>query len=131
MNQSQLIKFDVVRNESEQIVDDAVIRLVPPEIPPQRTQQKIDHGTDTINTLALAEYDRGVVASETERIAQRALHVARLRLVEREVQPGVDLRIEILAVDRGGHHAVRDGEDAGQRFDGSGSTQQVDEMLMS
>ena len=53
------------------------------------------------------------MTAETERIAQRAFHVALLRLVQRQVQVRVDLRIEILAVDGRGNHAVRNGEDAG------------------
>ena len=62
------------------------------------------------------------MSAETERIAQGTPHFALLRLVQREVQVRVDLRVEVVAVDGRGNHAVRDGEDAGQGLGSSGST---------
>ena len=63
--------------------------------------------------------------AETERVAQRAFHDALLRLEQRQVQDRHDLPIEKLPQDARGNHAVRNGEDAGQRLGGSGGTQQV------
>ena len=56
------------------------------------------------------------MTAETERIAQGTPHFALLRLVQREVQVRVDLRVEVLAVDGRGNHAVRDGEDDYQLY---------------
>ena len=84
MNQSQLVKFDVVRNESEQLIDNSVILLILPVISSYGTAYEIPHGTDEV--LNLTENNRRVMTAETERIAQRAFHVALLRLVQRQVQ---------------------------------------------
>ena len=65
------------------------------------------------------------MSSEAERVAQGALHVAFLCLVERQVQIRVDFGIQILTVDRRRYDSVRQCENAGQRLYGTGGTQQV------
>ena len=91
MNQSQLVKFDVVRNESEQLIDNSVILLILPVISSYGTAYEIPHGTDEV--LNLTENNRRVMTAETERIAHRTLHIALLRLVERQIESGVDFGI--------------------------------------
>lgn len=86
MNQSQLVKFDVVRNESEQLIDNSVILLILPVISSYGTAYEIPHGTDEV--LNLTENNRRVMTAETERIAHRTLHIALLRLVERQIESG-------------------------------------------
>ena len=77
------------------------------------------------------------MTAETERIAHRTLHIALLRLVERQIESGVDFGIEVFVVDRRGNHTVVDRKDAGQRLDSTGSTNRcpvmdlVDEILTS
>ncbi len=71
------------------------------EITSQGTQQEIEHGSSK-SLLALAKDDRRVVTAETERIAQSHLHLTLLRLVERQIEFGVDLGIEVAAIDGGG-----------------------------
>lgn len=100
MNQSQLVKFDVVRNESEQLIDNSVILLILPVISSYGTAYEIPHGTDEV--LNLTENNRRVMTAETERIAHRTLHIALLRLVERQIESGVDFGIEVFVVDRRG-----------------------------
>ena len=46
MNQSQLVKLDVVRDEPEHVIDNSVIRLIPPEVPSKGAQYEIKHGPD-------------------------------------------------------------------------------------
>lgn len=135
MNQSQLVKFDVVRNESEQLIDNSVILLILPVISSYGTAYEIPHGTDEV--LNLTENNRRVMTAETERIAHRTLHIALLRLVERQIESGVDFGIEVFVVDRRGNHTVVDRKDAGQRLDSTGSPNRcpvmdlVDEILTS
>ena len=60
------------------------------------------------------------MTAETERIAHRTLHIALLRLVERQIESGVDFGIEVFVVDRRGNHTVVDRTDAGQRLASTG-----------
>ena len=89
------------------------------EITSQGTQQEIEHGSSK-SLLALAKDDRRVVTAETERIAQSHLHLTLLRLVERQIEFGVDLGIGGGGNDGGGGVGVGGGVGAGRRRVGCG-----------
>src|SRR5690606_35221376 len=74
-------------------------------------------------TSVSGEEQRDVVTAEAERVVQggRDLHLA--RLVGGHVQ--IESVVRVVQVDRGGHHAVADGEDGGDRLQRSGGAQQV------
>src|SRR6202158_6595842 len=78
-----------------------------------------------INTLApeLLEQERGVVPAEAERVRKRQLDVQLARAFRDVIE--VTLRVRVLEVDGGGRDPLLDGLDRDDRFDGSGSPQQV------
>ena len=81
MNQSQLIKLDVIGANPEYIVYYSIIHAVTAKMSQERTTNEIKHSRRKFKRVLLSyftEQNRRVMTTETERIAHRIAHITLL-----------------------------------------------------